>query len=146
MIEKPESQDPNFFPRTTTELFITWILAMMAFKLLGYLSFLPYSGEWLPLLQSGLLIFFPLVLFTLQGRNFKIFELKLKELQYSLKIFLLLSLAIFPLLHLLNHFFQSLAFGHHYQGASLASLPEFFFYHLLAVALPEEVFFRGYFQ
>lgn len=148
MIQNQTSRPPEkqFFPKSLNELFIVWLLAMMGFQLLGLLNQVGFLKDYTPYLQALFLMYFPIFLFYRQKRSLKIFETNLKELKKSLLTFLILSLAIFPLLQLLNHFFQAIAFNHHYIGGRHKDLFNFFLFHLLVVALPEEVFFRAYFQ
>lgn len=63
----------------------------------------------------------------------------------GLKVALVMSLVIFPLAALANHFYQGFL-GNEFESSPFPDLWNFSLSQFVLVAFPEEFFFRGYFQ
>lgn len=129
---------------------MVWFVVMVAIRLLHEGQRLAWLAEWIPVLTAALLIYVPLWVSRRNKENLPLFERDLKSFGKSLLWFLLAALIIFPLLEIGNRWFQATFFNNQYVGITLAQawdkLLPFAFYQLIVVAIPEEVFYRGYLQ
>jgi len=138
-----------------TEALIVWALAIATARLC--FSLRNYLKEYTNLVTTGIFIVFPVLISTYRKESADFFERNWKDFFASLKLTGIVSLLIFPLMALLNHYYQGLPlnihYGHfefwkrslHYHPAiSYAPLLSGFVNHLLMAAFPEEFFFRGY--
>src|SRR4029450_7899275 len=144
--------------RSLTEALLVWFVAVAAASLLFHLrSLSPVLAHNLMAFTSAILLYLPARVLWVRRESFDFFERTRGALLNSLKWTLYVSLLIFPILALLNHFYQAIpieikAFGtgfwklesHYVSAPSNLSLVKTFFFHLVMVALPEEFFFRGY--
>ncbi len=133
------------------EAFLVWAGVIFAIHILYQLRFISWIKDSALALTGCLLIYIPALVLILRKESANFFENNWPELRRSLKILIIFSLLIFLPLLPLNHFFQQWAFGHAYHPAKnpgIINLPllRLFWIHLLMVALPEEFFFRGYFN
>jgi len=95
---------------------------------------LPLAFFWLPI---GVMIG--------RGRDFAVYGLTLRDWPRSLRWALLSALIVLPL-YAFGHVLWQKHFGHAPHLHLGRALIVVFFRHLLVVALPEELFFRGYVQ
>lgn len=94
-----------------------------------------------------MLIGVPIILLWVRKRPLDFFAFGLKDILKSLGAFAIAALVIFPPFLLGAHLWQKIVLGKH--AFSLAGFPHFtdaLLVQLLIVALPEEFYFRGYFQ
>lgn len=126
------------------EALIVWAAVVVGARLFYHLQSIRFVADNLMLFTSGLLLYVPALILYLRKEPFDFFEHSWSELFYSLRIALFVSLIIFPLILLGNHFLQIFIFHLRYTPASNKTLWETFLFHLLLVAFPEEFFFRGY--
>lgn len=136
------NETKKYFAEACLVWAITIFLASLAYQLRG----VSWIGSNLMLITSGLLIYMPVMVLYRRRESFDFFEKNFSQVLYSLKILFVTCLIIFPLLLLLNHFFQKIFFHRHYYAHAIqnTSLWTVFFFHTLVVAFPEEFFFRGY--
>ena len=94
-----------------------------------------------------LLLYVPLFIFWRKGESVDFVEKNVSQSIQGLLAFAVLVLIIFPPYLIVAHYWMLKVF--HYNGFHAAPVSLFFkngIYQLLVVALPEEFFFRGYFQ
>lgn len=125
------------------------LIALAAVLILSHLAallqFIPIIGENLALITAVLLLYIPMFIYTKKREKIEFFEQNFKEVFQSLKIFLIFSAAIFPLVFLGNHFYQQIFWHNSYQVTGKVAWGTLILVQILMVALPEELFFRGYF-
>jgi CAAX protease family protein len=123
-----------------------WFGTMVGIRALHELQRLSFFRKNIILFTALLLIYVPLAVLWRRKERIEFFEDKWGQLLKSLGWFLLVALMIFPLVEIGNHFYQGLVFHKHYVGGNFYQITNTIFFNLLLVALPEEFFFRGYFQ
>ncbi len=123
-----------------------WFLTMLAIRGLYEANRIPQLAEYTSALTAILLVYPPLWIFSRRRETPPFFEKNLRELFQSLLWCLATALLIFPPLELLNRIFQHYAFGNHYVGGNYQGLANFAFFQIMVVAIPEEIFYRGYLQ
>lgn len=110
---------------------------------LGALSFIPFIGKYSTTVTSVLLIYIPIMMSDLRGHKY---VLDGDSWIKGVKHFIIWSLVIFPLFFLLGHFWMKIVYS--LDRFRFASFPDYKFIliQILAVAFPEELYFRGYLQ
>ena len=130
-----------------TEIAVVTIAVLVVCHVLYYLRFISFINAYLSVIVAFILLYAPIIVLWLRRRRVVFFEYNLKQFVRSLKIFLVVSLIVFPAFFLCAHFWQTIVMG--YSKFKLASFPgigRVIFYQLLLIALPEEFYFRGYVQ
>lgn len=125
---------------------IVWLSTMLAIRLIHELSRVPVFREYVMLGTALTLIYVPVWILWRRKERVDFFETSFIQLLSSLGWFLLLAVAIFPLVEIANRFYQGRFFHLHYVGGNYRGLANTALFQLLLVALPEEFFFRGYMQ
>ncbi len=128
------------------EAFIAWLIVILASRLAHSFGSIPIIGNNASLITASLLLYVPIFIFVYKKERIGFVDSSLKDIRNSLKVFLILSLAVFPVVLAGNHFYQSLIWDHSYKPSVDFNWGGFFFYELVLVAFPEEFFFRGYLQ
>ncbi|MBI2337402.1 MAG: CPBP family intramembrane metalloprotease [Deltaproteobacteria bacterium] len=138
-------------------LLIIWVLTMLGIHLLFRLQTITFIRNNLAILNCAILIYVPLVATWKLKPPLPLFEKTLGQLFASLKLFIIFSIVIFPIMLGLNHLLQKGVFNFIFFGfvtfsrnfapthewqEFLTAIP----YQLFFVALPEEFFFRSYMQ
>ena len=144
------SSEPSKFSRLRT-LLLVWLGVIVAFRLLNLIP--PNQSLFLDILRSlsvVVLIYPPVIISYIKRRPLPYWQLNLKVAKEDLKYFALLSLIIFPIMILGNHFYQSLLFDLSYHHPTWDIWVEKIFpkavENIILVAFAEEFFFRGYMQ
>ena len=105
-----------------------------------------FISKTLPLWAAGLFLYIPLILLLITRKRPEQWGITFKGFFPSLGTALLLSLLCLPAFLILYHYYQ--LYWLHFPGR--IKFPQdwmlLFLYHLVCVALPEEVFYRGYMQ
>lgn len=135
----------SFQRRCLFEVILIWASVILSISLLYQARFIPFIGNNLPIFTSVFLIYAPTLLFILKKEPVDFFEKNWNDFFYSIKIVCFLSLIVFPVILVGNHFFQIYIFHFQYRSVSNAPLLNALWFHLFLVAFPEEFFFRGYF-
>lgn len=126
--------------------FLVFAFVLGSLKTLYEFRHVPWIGEWLSLITAVILVY-PAALHVLKKRlPVKFFERNLREIFYSLKIFLITALIIFPPFLLAAHLYQTQVFGLHLEAYRFFLKGSMVLFQIFMVALPEEFFFRGYLQ
>jgi len=136
---------------------IIWALTMLTIHLLFRLQSITFIRNNLAILNCAILIYVPLVATWKLKPPLPLFEKSFGQLLASLKLFIIFSIIIFPIMLGLNHLLQKGVFNFIFFGfvtfsrnfapthewqEFLTAIP----YQLFFVALPEEFFFRSYMQ
>ncbi|MBN1283338.1 MAG: CPBP family intramembrane metalloprotease [Proteobacteria bacterium] len=106
-----------------------------------------FIGPKIAYIVAYLLLGAPLIVLWRRRRPLDFFSIASKDLVSSLKAFAVASVVLFPPFLVAAHFWQTIVGGH--SGFSPAGFPGFInmmLMQLVLVALPEEFYFRGYFQ
>ncbi len=136
--------------RSTTkavlEVSLLFALVIGICKILYLYRSIPFVSQALPLLAATLFLYVPLLLLFMSRRPPEIWGITLQKPIFSVMIALAVSAVCLPsfvfLLHIYRHVWLQVS-----APMSLSSdWPVVLLYHLLCVAFPEEVFYRGYMQ
>jgi len=119
---------------------------MVGIRVCHELRRIPALSEYITIFTAVLLIYVPIWVLHRRKEKIDFFERTWGDLLKSLGWFVGVSVVIFPLLEILNRYFQQIAFHNHYVGGNYQGLAKFAFFHLIVVAIPEEIFYRGYLQ
>jgi len=129
------------------ELAIVTIALLVISRLLYVFRNIDWIGQWISIIVAILFLYVPVLVLWKRGRPIDFLDRDLKSVFRSIVVFLAAAIVIFPLFLLLAHLWQVVVMGK--QGFRPAAFPNFLnitFYQLLLVSLPEEFYFRGYFQ
>ncbi|MDX1387372.1 MAG: type II CAAX endopeptidase family protein [bacterium] len=138
--------DPQDRRKLLKQTLWVWFLAMVAIRLLHELQRIPKLADLTMILTAAILIYVPLWVFHRRKEKMAFFEGNLKSLLISIGWFLAVSLVIFPLIEIGNRFYQDIIFHRHYVGGNYQGMLQFAFFQLVVVAIPEEIFYRGFMQ
>lgn len=125
------------------ESFGVTALLLVALKI-GELFLAP---KWMSVFVPILLLYLPFIILTLQKQPIDFVDRSLNQLWSGIAIFLIAVLVIFPPYMLGAHFWMLHVFHFdHFTSAPAKTFFNPFLYQILAVAIPEEFYFRGYLQ
>lgn len=116
-------------------------------SVLQYLSSIPFIGRYHSLAFALMFLYIPLVVIQKRGRKIDFLGRDVKSYLRSILVFLITSVIVFPLFFLAAHFWQDIVYNITFQRFSL--FPKFWSavaFQFIMIALPEEMFFRGYVQ
>lgn len=131
---------------------LTLALAILAvvialIRILNGLRAVPSVYEHLIDITAVLLILPPLVLSFVDRDRLDYISVDKKDLLVALKWFLIVSLVIFPVVVVGNHFYQKIFFNSNFHAARMESFwATYALSQLFGIAIPEEFFFRGFLQ
>lgn len=129
------------------EVSFLFIVVIGICRLLFSWRSIPFISETLPLWAAALFLYIPLLLLLATKRKPEDWGITVNRFFFGIKAALLLSLLAIPAFLVLYQIYQKVWFHHAPVPVSFPSdWPLLFLYHLLCVALPEEVFYRGYMQ
>ncbi len=129
------------------ELAIVTIAVLIFARLLLLLNNVPWAYNYVPALVAVLLLYAPMFVLWKRGRQIDFIERNKTQVAKSLLTFTITALIIFPVFFVLAHFWQVWVFKKHFLGwAAFPNSLQIILYQLIIVALPEEFYFRGYFQ
>ncbi len=115
-------------------------------KILYAFRSIEFISQTLPVWAAALFLYVPLFLLRRTRTRPEEWGITLRRLLFSVNMFLVFSLLFIPAFGLLYWFYKSwwlqMPFRIAFQEDGLLLL----LYHLLCVAMPEEVFYRGYMQ
>ncbi len=127
------------------EVVIAWAIVIALSRLTNIFSHISLIAENASLITAVLLLYVPLVIFFKKKEKVDFLDHALSDFLKSFRLFLIFALILFPLSFIINHFYQNMI-GHTYHPGSFKGWGPLIFYELVAIALPEEFFFRGYLQ
>lgn len=132
---------------------LLWELAIVTASLLAisHILFAFRNVEWIgraiSTIVAILFLYVPVLVIWKRKRSIDFLDRDLKSFFKSVLIFLLAALIVFPPFLFLAHHWQMLVFGKQaFKAAPFPNLINASLFQLLLIALPEEFFFRGYFQ
>ena len=129
------------------ELLIVLGIILAVAKVLSLLTSVAFIAESLHLLVAILFLYTPIVVLWVRRRRIEFLDRTASDYFTSLLTFFVAALIIFPLFLLGAHVWQLGVGGKvHFQAAPFPDLLGVMGVQLLLIALPEEFFFRGYFQ
>ena len=129
------------------ELAIVTIACLAVIHALFLSRGVPFIASHLSYFVAYILIGVPILVLWIRKRSLDFFSFGLKDFLRSLKAFAVTSVIVFPPFLVLAHFWQKLVWD--LEPQRLAGYPGFLgmmVVQILVVALPEEFYFRGYFQ
>lgn len=127
-------------------VFVTIILVALS-SLLNYFSFTPFLNKYQSLIFALLFIYVPFAILHRQGRSLDFLDSTLQAYLKSISVFLIAAIIVFPLFFIGAHFWEKIVYSANNPG--FAMIPHFWKFlanQFVMVALPEELFFRGYMQ
>jgi uncharacterized protein len=143
---------PGARRRVFAELTALWLLTLLLIRLVVGAQ----EGLGLPELALAavplLFIYAPVLLCRLRGADSWAYRLSIPDFgdrrawADALRLFLRVSLVVAPPFLLAYHLYQALLFGRAPAARWPAEVPTLVAYQLFFVAIPEEFFYRGYFQ
>lgn len=104
------------------------------------------SDTWVSVVKSLALIYLPLAVLFAARRDLGRYGLHADDLRLSLAIFAVVSVVTLVPFWSANHFYETQLLGHSFRLRVPKDLLMLVAGEILAVALPEEVFYRGYLQ
>lgn len=125
------------------QVLLIWLIVIAISSLAN--AFGSALGEWGALVTPIVLLYTPLLIYQKRRLPLDFIDKSWLQVKQSLIYFSLASLVIFPVFLLGAHLYQSFL-GYSYQSASMNGLLNLILGQIIMVALPEEVFFRGYMQ
>jgi membrane protease YdiL (CAAX protease family) len=129
------------------ELAIVTVACLVVIHALYLSRGVPFIASHLSYFVAYILIGVPILVLWVRKRSLDFFSFGLKDFLRSLKVFAVTSLIVFVPFLVLAHFWQKLVWGVEFK--QIAGYPDFLgmmVVQVLVVALPEEFYFRGYFQ
>jgi len=129
------------------ELAIVTVACLAVIHVLYLLRGNAFIGSHISYFVAYILIGAPILVLWIRHRQLDFFTFGLKDFLRSLWIFFLTSVIIFPPFFLLAHLWQRYVWGA--GGFHLVGYPDLVsaaIVQILVIALPEEFYFRGYFQ
>ena len=128
------------------EVTLVFILVIGICKVLHAYRSLPFLSQTLPVWAAALFLYVPLLVLLRTRTRPELWGLTLRQFLLSLNVFLVVSLLFLPAFVLVYWLYRDVWL----QVPVRMSFPQdwllLLLYHLLCVALPEEVFYRGYVQ
>ena len=115
-------------------------------KILSVFRAVPFIAQTLPVWAAALFLYVPLFLLYRTRTRHEEWGITLRRFPLSVKMFLASSLLFLPAYALLFWFYRSWWFHLPVRIDFPHDWALLLLYHLLCVALPEEVFYRGYIQ
>ncbi|MFH1830111.1 MAG: CPBP family intramembrane glutamic endopeptidase [Pseudomonadota bacterium] len=106
-----------------------------------------FIGSHISYFVAYMLIGIPLIVLWIRKRPLDFFAFGLKDIARAVGVFVISALIIFPPFLVAAHFWQKIVLGKTaFSVAGFSGFTDLLLVQLLIVALPEEFYFRGYFQ
>jgi membrane protease YdiL (CAAX protease family) len=129
------------------ELTVLTLAVLVGAHVLYRLRFIAWVNEYISVLIALILLYAPVMILWKRRRAIDFIEKDFRSFLNSLGVGLIVSAIIFPPFFLAAHFWQIWVMGmSEFRMASFPIFNSMILYQLLLVALPEEFYFRGYFQ
>lgn len=123
-----------------------WFISMAAIRIFHEFQRFPALKDYTLVLTAAVLIYLPVWVYHRRRESVTFFERTFPELLRSLVWFVLVSAVIFPIIEVGDRYFQDIFFNARYVGGNYKGLATFALFQLILVAIPEEIFYRGYVQ
>lgn len=126
-------------------LIAVWASVIAAIR---FFSDLPHAivQKNLQVIIAMLQIYTPVILSFIDRSRIDYWEVSRAHLITAARMVAIVSLVIFPLAFLTNHYYQKLYFTVSYHAGSSAPWPTYLLAQVILTGFPEEFFFRGYMQ
>jgi len=129
------------------ELFILTFSLMVLSHFLYRLRYIPWINEYISVIIALLLLYVPIMILWRRRRGIDFLDKNLQAFFKTIGIGLLASVIVFPPFFLAAHFWQMWVWGYKgFHPASPSVINGMILFQVFLVALPEEFYFRGYFQ
>ncbi len=128
------------------EVTLLFLLVIGICRILFQFRSVPFISRTLPLWAAGLFLYIPLLLLFSQKRKPEAWGITMQRFFPSVGTALFISFLCLPTFLLLYHLYQHFLL---HLPVRISIPPDWsllLLYHLICVALPEEVFYRGYMQ
>jgi len=129
------------------ELGILTIALLVITRVLFLFRSIYFIDKAIPLIVAILFLYGPVIMLWWKKRGMDFIDHGWRKYVRSIVMFVLFSVIIFPPFLVAAHFWMKWVYG--LEWVRVANIPDFwnvFAYHLILVAIPEEFYFRGYFQ
>ncbi len=124
-----------------------WFAVIVCLHMINRLTgWLPAWQTLFVLMNAALLMYTPMFFAARQRQKLTYLDWSLRDLRRDVILFVCVSVVVFVPFAVGNHFYQSLIFGKTFHGLRMAGLGLYFFNQVILVALPEEIFFRGFLE
>ena len=129
------------------ELTATTVSLLVLTRIVFMLRSVSFIDSILPVIVAVLFLYIPVIVLWKRKRRIDFLDLKVKGYIRSIFIFLIAAVIVFPLFFLAAHAWQLIVFNKTaFTAAGFPDLLSAIAFQLIIVALPEEFYFRGYFQ
>ncbi|HPW45917.1 MAG TPA: myxosortase family intramembrane protease [bacterium] len=142
-----EAPKPYTKGRCAAELAVVTAALLLMARLLFMAKGVGFIGKILPVAIAVLFLYGPVAVIWDRRRRIDFLDDGVVSYLKSIRTFLIVALIIFPPYLIAAHFWQLAVNG--YTSFSAAGFPDFWraaMFQILIIALPEEFYFRGYFQ
>lgn len=124
-----------------------WLGVILCLHVLSRLgAMVPDLQTVFVLMNAALLMYTPLLLNWKNQKRIAYLDWRWSQVVRDLLLYIVVSLMVFFPYALGAHFYETLLFGKSWQGLKLAGFWLYFFNQIVLVALPEEIFFRGFME
>ena len=134
----------------TRSLKLELLIVTVSLLVVAHILFLArgtFIGPAISTVIAVLFLYAPIFVLWKRGRRIDFLDRGAGEYLRSIVTFFVAAVIIFPPFFVLAHFWQVLVFKAHWNGLTHFSNPfTIIIFQLLLIALPEEFYFRGYFQ
>lgn len=129
------------------ELLVATAALIIAAHLLYAFRTISFVANALPIVVPLFFLYVPVLVIWKKGRKIDFLDRGVRSFLRSFVTFVVVALIVFPPFFLGAHVWQQWVFGAQFRGFTLPpNVLSTIFMHLVIVALPEEFYFRGYFQ
>ncbi len=128
------------------ETFLILVLVLGAIRGLYELRHIPVLAPYVAVMVAALLIYVPVIHAAWRKEKITYLDRSWKQWKFSLKWFGIWFLLVMPSFLIGNHYWQQWVFGGVFMPKMLPNMGGIFVDQLFLVAIPEEMFFRGWFQ
>ena len=115
-------------------------------KILYHFRHIAFLEQSLPVIVAGLFLYIPLGIIFYTRRKPEEYGISLNRIGYSLKIAIIISLLALPSFVVVYSLYQKMYLHVPFRWGIDSAWYSTLLFHLLCVAFPEEVFYRGYMQ
>jgi len=129
------------------ELAIVTLGLVLITSLLNSIQSIALIGKYYGLIFAVLFLYVPFIVMQRRKRKIEFIDEKFSGYLKAILVFLITSVIIFPLFFVGAHYWEEIIYnstGPHWRA--MPDLWKIIFYQIVMIALPEEFFFRGYFQ
>lgn len=135
----------NYQRKILNQTLFTFIVVNLVLALLLFLK--PHLGKGITMtLGSAVFIISTIIIARIENLGTEVLGLESNSFLSDLKVLLMTIFIVFPLFLVANHFYQLTIMHRHFEMIIREGILANVINNLLLVAIPEEIFFRGYLQ